>query len=326
MNQCYDILMQIKFNHSYFNGAHRNVFTLVPTNPTKQLMDKNDIRLIDTHARLQLTVSSERDDDSIKLSYKVAEQIDLYFLIQAQDLYLDNYSILPQRTKQEAMFFSNTLAKTNNSLENQVVEFARNKLTLAASLITEQKVTDLQGISYHIPFHLEDQFYQVDISSLEPSVYSIKTTEGDKYFTTISTGMGSKPWGLLHLDTGRCLNESGQLTSPTYEINISTLSTYWRYIITEKQIIQFPESDTLIIEASDGSVTFERQIKEGILTFTSSAPIKLAAKKEVSFRLKKRNGSSTQSSVLIQNLPLPNTKTLINKDKDKIYSPIFIKL
>lgn len=332
MSQSYDILALIRFSHDYFGDSQERRFKLYPVSSTKYLMDKNDIKLINSHARLQLTVATERAGNNVKLSYKVDNAIDLYFLIKSEDLYLDNYSVLPQRNKQEVMFFSGKLVdkKNTNTLRmesDKVIEFAKNTLNIPTALVDDIKVLDLHDNEYQISSYTnEDQRYQLDISSLEPAIYKLNTKIGIKYFTNLSTGMGSKPWGLLHIDTGQCLTEDGLLNSQIYEISINSLSTYWKYIISDKQVAQFSEIDALTIEASDGSIAFEKQFQEGALTFTSGIPITLTAKKKISFRLKKKNGQSTQASVLIQNLPLPNPKTMINKDKDKLFSPIFIKL
>jgi hypothetical protein len=126
----------------------------------------------------------------------------------------------------------------------------------------------------------------------------------------------------------RMLHDEGTLASPAYTVQFNSRATTWTYYIQGNDLGKYGKMSVGSIKSN---VTFEGPEQVTLLdgkpaiAFYSADPIPLAERPELFFQLKK-NGGTTNGSVLVDALPAPGANMIKPSGDGKIQSEVYVYL
>lgn len=330
MMQTFDIVCGFHLSHGYYAREAFSDLRFVPSAASASLMKQNSFVLRQNYGRTQLAGPVERQDTGLRFLHSVRTPFSLLFFAETSNTYLDNISEFPECGPAQVPLFSNIFCSGSNTgiNGNTAVELCGSRWTLPASQWQSTSFSDSFGNSTEIPYRTENETLHFDLSALAEDIYYTETSGGTRYICNIHMGFRARPAALLHICSNSSLWNGGILRQPVYELHIGARQPYWRYLLPREKLARI-RGGKLLIESSDGSVSFEEEAhshSSPYLSFISSAPVALQKSKSFRCRLVQNSANGSVASILIPDLPLPDPGTLVERSPEQLISPIYVKL
>ncbi|MCR9173722.1 MAG: hypothetical protein NXI10_14565 [bacterium] len=340
----YGILFQLGIAHDFYQGGTDLSVIIQPSYDTQILMKNYRVLSKMNRGKLEIAAEAEMVDGNSVLSERIQEPMELWFTLRLTDSYWSNYTdFLP--SEKHIYFFSNKSNKETDedillhsgeraSEENEMELIGTTTLELpgdASVTLKKQGISEDDRTAAIISVQ-DKQLLQT--KSLDEGIYTLTVDGQERNFIHLKNNANVHGAVQILVDPSSAndiVASDWTLQSPEFKIHFKNRSTFWRYLISSKEIEHF--QGLRITNGSSESPFGEPEQAIGPdgkerLLFASSEPLSITSKPTQFLQLKKNmNIENRSEGVVIDRLPVPNKENLYRVGEDgTILTDLFINL
>lgn len=342
----WDKLLEVNFNHQFYQDGKGRDFEFVPTNKTSVLFKNFKIfyKSVDNGFMIFCNAVPFRRIHALK---KITDQ-KLTFLVKNKSSNLANYSNISFNHFDEVFYFTNLdVNKTKDSVLLHEEEYMTNQKKIRvfspfqvlkyAKLAKVNKLLNHRGKEVKREIWYEERFdmHVVKLKHLKEGKYSfVNGKESTEFY--VMDYIKEPVWGVLDihlydLPKGAGFLEKEKIVPIEYEICLQARSTYWKYFIIGQNKELELKLDEAKISYNGEDIAFTKPVKvtlsNGIEAFSieSKKPMELkelhTVKDKLELKLKKDNKWQNKT----YRVPKPTVKRVKpDKTSNKVYSTTYI--